>query len=92
MAAPHQDVSVEAAIRGAIGSGVSRARELARGLLPVGPELETVVTGSIESAVRHLLAALGLSPRVDVTGGAEVETTITIRGATPDPRDDDPTI
>jgi hypothetical protein len=90
MAAPHQDVRVEAAIRGAIGIGVSRARELARGLLPVGPELEVVVTGALERAVRHLLAALGMSPRVDVTGGPAAETTITIRSV--GPHDDDKTI
>ncbi len=99
MTAPHQDARIETIIHDAVGfgvgAGVNALAGLAAGVLPVTDELTALATGvatsATESGIRHALAALGFSPRVDVTAGPGATVTVVLHdtedpGAAPDTR------
>lgn len=85
MTAPHQDERIEGAVRLGVGLGVRAAADA----LHASDELRGHVAAGVEAGIRAVLAALGISPRVDVTAGPAASVTVVIHGdpgASPDTR------
>ena len=86
MTAPHLDARLESAIHAAVtfgvGVGVDALAGVAAGLFPVTDDLKKVVAGTgisaVEAGIRHALAALGVSPRVDVLASEKAVVSIHI--------------
>lgn len=89
MTAPHQDERIEGAVRLGVGLGVNAAADALYGVVPLSAELRGHVASGVEAGIRAVLAALGISPRVDVTAGPAATVTVVLHdtedpGASPD--------